>query len=94
MSIRIVILRWQRKLLSTPNASGRGVQCTETVLFHREIAEKYLPAVCEKLMQNGVEIRGCDERGSILQKLRLLRKKTGVVVSRFDCSGEGGDRSS
>jgi glutamate-5-semialdehyde dehydrogenase len=34
---------------------------TETILFHRDIAEQFIPAVCGKLAENGVEIRGCDE---------------------------------
>ncbi len=33
----------------------------ETVLFHKDIAEKFIPAICEKLSQRGVQIRGCEQ---------------------------------
>jgi glutamate-5-semialdehyde dehydrogenase len=33
----------------------------ETILFHKDIAAKFIPAICDKLAINGVEIRGCDE---------------------------------
>lgn len=32
----------------------------ETLLFHRDVAESLLPAVCLKLREAGVEIRGCE----------------------------------
>ncbi len=32
----------------------------ETVLFHQDIAERFIPVVCENLSQRGVEIRGCE----------------------------------
>lgn len=31
----------------------------ETVLFHKDIAEEFLPKICQRLYERGVRIRGC-----------------------------------
>ena len=37
----------------------------ETLLVHEHVAEKYLPAICEKLQKANVEIRGCIQTRNI-----------------------------
>jgi len=55
-------LAMAEKVVINAKCQRPGVcNATETVLFHRDIASKYLPAICEKLVQRGVEIRGCPE---------------------------------
>lgn len=40
----------------------------ETALFHKNIAEKFVPAVCDKLAKRGVEIRGCEQTRKFYSK--------------------------
>ena len=42
----------------------------ETLLVHEHIAEKYLPAICEKLQKADVEIRGCNQTRNIFPDAR------------------------
>ncbi len=37
----------------------------ETLLVHEQVAEKYLPSICEKLQKADVEIRGCNQTRNI-----------------------------
>ncbi len=37
----------------------------ETILIHRDVAEQFVPVVCQSLSKEGVEIRGCEETASI-----------------------------
>jgi glutamate-5-semialdehyde dehydrogenase len=49
----------------------------ETLLVHKDIANKYLPAVYEKLKERKVEIRGCTDTRRILKGMsgkRLVKK--------------------
>jgi glutamate-5-semialdehyde dehydrogenase len=69
-------LSMAEKIVVNAKCQRPGVcNATETVLFHREIAEKYIPAVCEKLMQNGVEIRGCDETRKYFEKAKAATEE-------------------
>jgi len=55
-------LEMAEKIVLNAKCQRPGVcNAAETVLFHRQIADRYLPAICEKLAQRGVEIRGCPE---------------------------------
>jgi len=47
----------------------------ETLLVHREIAPAFLPAMAEKLIAAGVELRGCPETRRILPLVRAARKE-------------------
>jgi len=38
----------------------------ETLLVHRDIAERFLPAAAEKLLAAGVELRGCEQTRKIV----------------------------
>jgi len=42
----------------------------ESLLFHEKAAETLLPAVCEKLMEAGVEIRGCERTRELVDGAR------------------------
>lgn len=42
----------------------------ETVLFHRDVADRFLPAVCRRLQEAGVEIRGCPQTRRIVSGLK------------------------
>jgi glutamate-5-semialdehyde dehydrogenase len=42
----------------------------ETMLVHREIAPKFLPSICRKLTDLGVEVRGCAETRRIVEGLK------------------------
>ena len=51
----------------------------ETLLVHKDVANKYLPAVYEKLKGYGVEIRGCIDTRRILKGpsgKRIIKKAT------------------
>ncbi|BAT71347.1 glutamate-5-semialdehyde dehydrogenase [Thermosulfidibacter takaii ABI70S6] len=38
----------------------------ETMLVHKDVAEEFLPRICERLKEAGVEIRGCPETRKIV----------------------------
>jgi len=62
-------LAMAEKIVINAKCQRPGVcNATETVLVHRAVAEKYLPAICEKLVQRGVEIRGCHETQKLFPK--------------------------
>ncbi len=42
----------------------------ETLLVHRDIAARFLPLACERLVQAGVEIRGCPETLRLFPKAK------------------------
>ncbi|MDX2510764.1 MAG: glutamate-5-semialdehyde dehydrogenase [Desulfobacterales bacterium] len=42
----------------------------ETLLVHKDVAETFLPAMAEKFVAAGVEIRGCPQTGSILSGVK------------------------
>jgi len=42
----------------------------ETMLVHRKIAEKFLPRIADRLIEAGVEIRGCSETCRILPEAK------------------------
>jgi glutamate-5-semialdehyde dehydrogenase len=42
----------------------------ETLLVHRDVAASFLPAVAEKLMEAGVELRGCDASRAIVPSMK------------------------
>ena len=42
----------------------------ETLLVHEQVAEKYLPVICEQLQKADVEIRGCNQTRIIYPKAR------------------------
>lgn len=48
------------KIVINAKCQRPGVcNATETILIHQAIAEKFVPAVCRKLSERGVEVRGC-----------------------------------
>jgi glutamate-5-semialdehyde dehydrogenase len=47
----------------------------ETLLVHREIAPRFLPALAEKMLAAGVELRGCPETRRILPLVKAARKE-------------------
>ncbi|MFA5863467.1 MAG: glutamate-5-semialdehyde dehydrogenase [Phycisphaerae bacterium] len=57
------------KIIINAKCQRPGVcNAVETILFHRAIAETFLPAICEKLARRGVEIRGCPETKKIFPR--------------------------
>jgi glutamate-5-semialdehyde dehydrogenase len=42
----------------------------ETLLIHRTIAEEFVPQICERLMELGVEIRGCNDTQLLVPEAR------------------------
>jgi glutamate-5-semialdehyde dehydrogenase len=42
----------------------------ESLLFHNDIAEKFVPAVAKKLIAAGVEIRGCDQTKALFAQAK------------------------
>ncbi len=40
----------------------------ETVLFHKDIADEFVPRICERLAQRGVEIKGCGRTVALFAK--------------------------
>ena len=42
----------------------------ETLLVHEQVAEKYLPVICEQLQKADVEIRGCNQTRTIFPEAR------------------------
>jgi glutamate-5-semialdehyde dehydrogenase len=50
------------KIVVNAKCQRPGVcNATETVLIHQAVAEKLVPAICQKLVQRGVEVRGCEK---------------------------------
>jgi len=47
----------------------------ETLLVHRGIAPRFLPAMAEKMIAAGVELRGCPETRRILPLVKAARKE-------------------
>ena len=47
----------------------------ETLLIHRGIAPRFLPAMAEKMIAAGVELRGCPETRRILPLVKAARKE-------------------
>jgi glutamate-5-semialdehyde dehydrogenase len=47
----------------------------ETLLVHCEIAPRFLPAMAEKLIAAGVELRGCPQTRRILPLVKPARKE-------------------
>ena len=43
---------------------------TETILVHRDIANKVLPKLCKQLAENGTEIRGCKLTKAIVSEVK------------------------
>jgi glutamate-5-semialdehyde dehydrogenase len=57
------------KIVLNAKCQRPGVcNAAETLLVHRDIAGPFLPAVCDKLHQRGVEIRGCPETKRLFPK--------------------------
>jgi glutamate-5-semialdehyde dehydrogenase len=55
-------LAMAEKIVVNAKCQRPGVcNATETVLIHQAIAEKFVPAICGKLSQRGVEVRGCPQ---------------------------------
>ncbi len=55
-------LEMARRIAVNAKVQRPGVcNAMETLLVHREVAERFLPAVAEDLKAHGVEIRGCPE---------------------------------
>lgn len=48
---------------------------TETLLVHREIAERWLPEAAEALIEKGVELRGCPDTAEILRRAGFSQVK-------------------
>lgn len=42
----------------------------EGLLIHRDIADKYLPAIAEELQKSGVELRGCSRSNRIVDSIK------------------------
>ncbi len=47
----------------------------ETLLVHEQVAEKYLPSICEKLQKADVEIRGCNQTRTIFPEARTASEE-------------------
>jgi len=47
----------------------------ETLLVHREVAEQFLPQLAQRMEQNGVEVRGCDETRKIIPGINLAKEE-------------------
>ena len=47
----------------------------ETLLVHREVAEQFLPQLAQRMEQNGVEVRGCDETRKIIPGINLAEEE-------------------
>ncbi len=47
----------------------------ETLLVHEQVAEKYLPIICEKLQKADVEIRGCNQTRTIFPEARTASEE-------------------
>lgn len=43
----------------------------EKLLVHEKVAEKFLPAIARKLVENGVEIRACEKSAKILKAAKI-----------------------
>ena len=48
---------------------------TESLLVHKNIAEKVLPAAAEKLLEAGVELRGCEETMQYIKEGKLATEE-------------------
>ncbi|MCK4248563.1 MAG: glutamate-5-semialdehyde dehydrogenase [Candidatus Omnitrophica bacterium] len=46
----------------------------ETMLVHKDAAARFLPSMVRKFKQAGVEIRGCDQTGCIVQGIKKAKK--------------------
>jgi glutamate-5-semialdehyde dehydrogenase len=58
------------KLLIDGKTSRPGVcNALETMLVHKDIAEKYLPRAYEEMKKRNVEIRGCERTKSVLPEI-------------------------
>lgn len=47
---------------------------TETLLVHKDIAEKFLPKIAKMFEKAGVEIRGCEKTGKILKGIKKAKE--------------------
>jgi len=48
---------------------------TETLLVHKEIAERFLPKMAELFREHGVEMRGCSETRKIISDIKEATEK-------------------
>jgi glutamate-5-semialdehyde dehydrogenase len=54
-------LEMAEKIVTNAKCQRPGVcNATETLLVHKDIADKFIPAICDQLSRRGVEIRGCE----------------------------------
>ena len=67
---------WRKAICFNAKVQRPGVcNAMETLLVHRDIAPRFLPAMAEKLITAGVELRGCPETRRILPLVKPARKE-------------------
>ena len=55
-------LEMAHKITTNAKVQRPGVcNAAETLLVHAEVAEEFLPSICDELAQAGVELRGCEQ---------------------------------
>ncbi|MBU1090872.1 MAG: glutamate-5-semialdehyde dehydrogenase, partial [Candidatus Omnitrophica bacterium] len=69
-------LNLAEKLCFNAKVQRPGVcNAMETMLVHKNIAQRFLPGMLHKFRLAGVEIRGCDATGKIVKGIRRAREK-------------------
>ncbi len=46
------------------------MQCPETLLVHKDVAETFLPAAAKDLAEAGVELRGCEKSRAVVTSMK------------------------
>ncbi len=58
-----------RDIIINAKCQRPGVcNAVETVLFHKDISERFIPRICDELVRRGVEIRGCERTVGLFDK--------------------------
>lgn len=62
---------WAMQIIENAKCSRPGVcNAAETLLIHREVADTLLPRLASRLMERGVELRGCEKTCSLVSQAK------------------------
>lgn len=69
-------MQMAKNIIINAKTSRPGVcNAAESMLVHKDLAEKFLPMALKTLMEKGVEIRGCEKTKAIVPNIVLATEK-------------------
>lgn len=64
------------KIVTNAKVQRPGVcNAAETLLVHAEVAEEFLPSICDELEAEGVELRGCERTRSLCRSVKAASEE-------------------